>query len=91
MTVTRCHNGQRARSLLGDTEHPSMLTLVQGAPTWAFKDGNLEAHHDAASYQVGRDLRAAGIGHLHELDAWSATVRWLDAQAAVGAVLLLPK
>ena len=76
-------------SLLGDTEHPSMFTLVQGALTWAFKDGDLEAHHDAAADQTGRDLRDAGVGHPHELDVWSATVRWLNGQAAVGAALLL--
>src|ERR1700746_909495 len=35
---------------------------------------NLEAHHDGAADEIGRDLRTAWVGHLHEVYAGALSV-----------------
>ena len=65
------HIGYEVGPLIG--RHSQRLDL-SGSDLTDDRGSNLEAHHDPAADQIGRDLRAAGIWHLHQLDAGALRV-----------------
>src|SRR5215469_11296914 len=67
----RRHVGQEVGAFAG--RYGECLDL-SGSDLADDRRSNLKTHHDAAPDQVGCDLRAAGIGHFHELDAGALRV-----------------